>query len=267
MPMATYGERQRQRRWRRFTTNMILVVVATVIIFALGRYAYQKGTDLARTDVVQREQEITTLSDRLRQMETENNELHGELAAEKVRVQDLRQQYERDVPTGAIRQLLELARKKLADGVDVARLAFVVGAAENTRDCKTQSATRRFLVKTPIYQGANDSVSFAANTITVTATGPSATDEAGNPEAWFDPAKPMVRPSGQTDQRAIRPDRRRPIERARHPALAPLRGDQRSRAQILDHRRQPRFRQCHRHRMQLSLTARPAVNGLFKHIR
>ena len=191
MPMATYGERQRQRRWRRFTTNMIMVVVAAVIIFALGRYAYQKGTDLARTDVVQLEQEITTLSDRLRQMETENNELHGELAAEKVRVQDLRQQYERDVPTGAIKQLLELARKKLTDGVDVARLAFVVGAAENTRDCKTQSATRRFLVKTPIYQGANDSVSFAANTITVTATGPSATDEAGNPEAWFDPAKPI----------------------------------------------------------------------------
>ena len=210
MPIATYGERQRQRRWRRLGTNLIVAVLAVVVIFALGRYAYNTGTDLARSDVVRLEQEIIALSDRQREMETENNELHGELAAEKMRVQDLRQLYERDVPTGAIKQLLKLSRQKLAEGVDIERLAFVVGAAENTRDCKGQPATRRFLVQTPIYQGANDSVNFAANTITVTASGISATDDAGNPEAWFDPALPITVQfaelgGGQSDVQGILP--------------------------------------------------------------
>ena len=35
-------------------------------------------------------------------------------------------------------------------------------------------------------------MSFAENTITVTAEGRSATDEAGNPEAWFDPVHPIT---------------------------------------------------------------------------
>ncbi len=155
---------------------MLLLGVALVVIIALGRFAYQTGTNLARSDVVRLEQEITALSERLREMETENNELHGALAAAKMRAQDLRQQYQRDVPTGAIKDLLDLSRQKLAAGVDVERLAFVVGAVENTRDCKDAPVTRRFLVRTPISRGANDSVSFAENAITVTASGQSATD-------------------------------------------------------------------------------------------
>ena len=171
---------------------MLLLGVALVVIIALGRFAYQTGTNLARSDVVRLEQEITALSERLREMETENNELHGALAAAKMRAQDLRQQYQRDVPTGAIKDLLDLSRQKLAAGVDVERLAFVVGAVENTRDCKDAPVTRRFLVRTPISRGANDSVSFAENAITVTASGQSATDGAGNVEAWFDTARPIT---------------------------------------------------------------------------
>ena len=192
MPMATYGERQRQRRRRRFWSVVLVLGVTLVVIIALGRYAYQTGTNLARSDVVRLEQEITALSERLREMETENNELHGALAAAKMQAQDLRQQYERDVPTGAIKDLLDLSRRKLAAGVDVERLAFVVGAVENTRDCKDAPVTRRFLVRTPISRGANDSVNFAENAITVTASGLSATDGAGNVEAWFDPAHPIT---------------------------------------------------------------------------
>ncbi len=81
---------------------------------------------------------------------------------------------------------------------------------QSYRDCKGEPATRRFLVKTPIYQGANDSVNFAANTITVTASGVSATDDAGNPEAWFDPALPITVQfaelgGGQSDVQGILP--------------------------------------------------------------
>ena len=64
-------------------------------------------------------------------------------------------------------------------------------AARNERECVEAPATRRFVIQTPIYDGPNDSVSFAENTITATAQGRLATDEAGNPEAWFDPVHPI----------------------------------------------------------------------------
>ena len=51
--------------------------------------------------------------------------------------------------------------------------------------------TRRFLLQTPLYNGANRSVSFANNTVTVEGEGESARDSDGKPEAWYDPAKPV----------------------------------------------------------------------------
>ena len=79
-------------------------------------------------------------------------------------------------------------------------------AARNERECVEAPATRRFVVQTPIYDGPNDSVSFAENTITVTAQGRSATDEAGNPEAWFDPVHPMgIIPSAAGGGSSARP--------------------------------------------------------------
>jgi hypothetical protein len=42
-----------------------------------------------------------------------------------------------------------------------------------------------------LHRGANDSVSFADNAITVTAEGRSATTAEGAPEAWFDAGQPI----------------------------------------------------------------------------
>ena len=88
--------------------------------------------------------------------------------------------------------MFDAVRERLDGGVEESRLAFVIGAAKNERDCTATPVTRRFVVKTPIYDGPNDSVSFAQSTITVAAEGRSATDEAGNPEAWFDPVLPIT---------------------------------------------------------------------------
>jgi hypothetical protein len=52
--------------------------------------------------------------------------------------------------------------------------------------------TKRFVVRTPISRGANDSVSFAKNAITITALGDSARNQEGKVEAWFDPARAVT---------------------------------------------------------------------------
>ena len=68
----------------------------------------------------------------------------------------------------------------------------MIAAAGQTLKCTGEPAVRRFLVRTPIYRGANDAVTFAENAITVTASGVSAKDINGKPEAWFDPAEPVT---------------------------------------------------------------------------
>ena len=88
--------------------------------------------------------------------------------------------------------LLGQMQDKLDKGVKLERLEFLVASADNPRECETEPATKRFLVQTPLYSGANDWVSFANGTMTVTAQGDSAVSSTGQVEAWFDPAKPVT---------------------------------------------------------------------------
>jgi hypothetical protein len=87
--------------------------------------------------------------------------------------------------------LLDRVKEKLDAGVDIERLQFLVDAATNTPRCSEQPASKRFMVQTLLFAGANDSVVFADGTITVTARGESAVDADGKAEAWFDPAQPI----------------------------------------------------------------------------
>ena len=55
-------------------------------------------------------------------------------------------------------------------------LDLLIQAAEEKRDCE-EVETKRFLVRTPLYDGANTSVSFAGEAVSVTGTGESETTE------------------------------------------------------------------------------------------
>ena len=102
-----------------------------------------------------------------------------------------RQRYEADVPTGQRKEYLDLIQQRLNDGMPPDRLTFLIETARKDRSCAGNPTSKRFLAQTPLYKGANDSVSFADNTVTVTAIGDSARNESGSPEAWYDPAQPV----------------------------------------------------------------------------
>src|SRR5690606_40780231 len=87
-----------------------------------------------------------------------------------------------------IGHLLKQAKQRLEEGVELSRLSFVISAVERERDCRGEPVTRRFLVRTPLHRGGNDAASFADGLFTVTASGPTAVNADGNPEAWFDPS-------------------------------------------------------------------------------
>ncbi len=180
-----YAKRQKRGRFYR---GAFLVVV----LVGLGAVAYVGGTELAR-------QEVTVLRDANRQLRERTGELSRQVErlqtlAETARQRELewRTRHEREVPRATPRELLSLIESHLAAGADPKRIELYVDAAARPARCDNEPRSKRFLVRTPLYSGANDSVSFVNSALTATASGQPATDADGNPEAWFDPAKEIT---------------------------------------------------------------------------
>jgi len=178
-----YERRRKQRRWAVIRLFIFLIAfgISLWIAYGAGRQVGQ-----AQIDALQHQLEENRVSQEALQAE------NGRLAAAASNAQkaeaEWRRRYEEEVPKGNLAELLKLARQRLEEGVDPARLSFVISAVERERDCRGEPVTRRFLVRTPLHRGGNDMASFADGLFTVTASGPTAVNADGNPEAWFDPA-------------------------------------------------------------------------------
>ncbi|MEM7226942.1 MAG: hypothetical protein AAF495_28490 [Pseudomonadota bacterium] len=183
----TRTRRRRQFRWRIIKTLLFLAAA-----IGAGVVAYQGGSLLARQEVLQLEKQVTELENDVIALQRQSDDLLAEAQDAKRMESEWRSRYEAEVPQGEVLGLFQALQKKLADGVEVERLAFVVDEARSLQDCEEETATKRFIVQTPYSGSGNDSISFDRKTVTVTAAGEPATDAAGNPQGWFDPAKPVT---------------------------------------------------------------------------
>ncbi|MFQ6017253.1 MAG: hypothetical protein ACE5KF_03590 [Kiloniellaceae bacterium] len=190
MTLGLHEHRRGRRRRTRWTAFKWTVVSSAVV--AAGVFAYETGTTLAQREVAELGREIDELSARIDALEKQNTGLRAKVILAEQRLGEARARYRKDVPSGRLAALLGQIQRKLDAGVEPGRLEFLISAAENPRTCDDAPVTKRFMVRTPLYDGANDSVSFAKNTITITAEGESARDSQGNVEAWFDPARPVT---------------------------------------------------------------------------
>ncbi|MCG8359965.1 MAG: keratin [Kiloniellales bacterium] len=190
MTLGLYEERTRRRRARRWATLKWLIALGA--IGAAGIFAYESGSSLAQRQVTALSGQIADLESTVQQLEAEKGALEAARRETEQRLAAAEARYQEDVPTGALADLLTLVRGKLDEGVEVARLGFLIGAAQNQRDCDEAPVQKRFLVKTPLYAGGNDSVGFADGLIRVTGEGESALTSDGKAEAWFDDAKPIT---------------------------------------------------------------------------
>ena len=183
----------RQRRRRRFWWGVTKWVAALVLVLAAGAYSYRIGTQLAERDVVKAEERIAVLTHEVTGLQQQSAALATDLAKARESIASWKARYEREVPTGFVRDMMELVKEKLEAGADKERLAFLVSAADKPRHCDDQPETKRFIVTTELQSGgANDAVSFGDRAITVTAVGEAARDTSGNLEAWYDPQKPIT---------------------------------------------------------------------------
>jgi hypothetical protein len=186
------AERQARAR-RRVIWTVVKWTAALALVLLAGVFAYETGTSLAEIDVRKKNDKIAELTTQLQTLQTENAGLRARVTQAQQQAKDVEQRYKAEIPTGDSKTLLDLANRKIAEGVDMARLTFLMNAASNARVCDEKPETKRLQVKTPIGKtGKEAAAAFADRKVTVTADGQPALDDKGQKESWFDPAQPIT---------------------------------------------------------------------------
>ncbi len=195
-------DRDRYRRWWILAVILSGLVALTVAAGA-GLYGYDTGNLLAQREVSRLNDQARVLHRAITELRQSNERLNVALEVLELRELEWKLRFEADPAMGAEVALLELIRRRRADGVDAERLELVIGAIPLARDCDPGPTTKRLAVATPTATGA--AAWFAEVSVTVTAAGEPATDADGNPEPWFEPARPITariaRAGAETEER------------------------------------------------------------------
>ena len=167
---------------------MVRFLFGLLAVLGVGVYGYQVGVSAGEARSEQLEADLEGF-------QRANLELRDQLALVGERseeaeaaLEDMRQRYAADIPTGEAADLLEQVRAQLGAGVAPERLAFLIEAA-GLPVCQSAPVTKRFMPRT-ISTEPRSFIRFD-DRITVTGEGESARNDAGMAEAWFDPEKPV----------------------------------------------------------------------------
>ena len=190
--MALGFREERRRRRRKARWALVRWLLAVAIVIAAGVMVFRVGYKYAKTNEAAIRAEKAVLQEQVDSLALTIDALRADVEGQRLEAEQWKKRWERDVPTGRIKQLFDLVKERLDAGVSAERLAFIIGAATEVRDCENSPVTKRFIVRTPLYRGTQDAVRFADGAITVTATGTAARDPEGRPEAWFDPAEEIT---------------------------------------------------------------------------
>lgn len=174
---------------RRWTLVKRILLLAAVI--AVGVFAYETGATRTQYRIDRMEERLAAQDADIARLEAEKAELDRRRLAAVQGESALQARYDREVPTGERKALFEMLVERINAGLDEARIAFLLNEAGPEPECDPEPVTKRFVLATPLHDGANASAQFAEGAITVTGEGAAELTEAGLPEAWFDPAAPV----------------------------------------------------------------------------
>jgi len=182
------SSRYRQRISQRWVGVLFFLALFVVCAF-LGFWG---GQQFAAARLISQGHEISTLKDEVSTLRTQLTEAQAETKVAQQRYTDLEAQLLSELPQdGPLRELMQLVRGQLVDGIDAERLRFVIRSARPPQNCSDPDA-KRFVVSTPAYRGQDSQVSIDNGVITIKAEGASARNPGGNAEAWFDPAQAVT---------------------------------------------------------------------------
>ena len=182
-----YERRYRRRLW----TGAAKIGLLAVIILGIALFSYQMGIEQIKGRDASLREDNATLSRQKIELELLASQMQTAVRTAEARILELEGRLQREVPTGDIARIVQLAQARIKDGLAPNRLAFVIESAQTHRECQA-SETKRFTLATPLLRTGGRSVSFGAGAIAVSGSGQSARNEKGAPENWFDPALPVT---------------------------------------------------------------------------
>ncbi len=177
--------RYRDRAYKRTATFLLALFLfggALVLGFFTGRqYAVVQLSTL--------EKEVSERDKSLKSMQEELVKLRGESQTAVSRLEQVKSQYEKDLPPdGPMREIIDMIKKQLSGGMPAERLAFVIRSARPPRNC-SDPTSKRFVVKTPAYKGAESTVSINDGAVVISGSGMSSRSREGHMESWYDPTQ------------------------------------------------------------------------------
>jgi hypothetical protein len=204
MAIGHYNPRQRYRERSVRRANMI--VMAAIVACSIAAIAFWMGRQYAALQVGSLEKQVEETSAQLTTMQDELVKVRAEAQTATSRLEQLHTQYQKDLPeSGPVRDLYDQLRQQLDDGMAPERLAFVIRSARPPRNCLDPSS-KRFMVKTPAYDGPASTVSVGEGAVIVSGIGASSHNKSGQPEAWFDATQPVTvtfkLASGETEEKS-----------------------------------------------------------------
>lgn len=182
-PSGGYRRRAAEKKRRFF-------LIATFIISLAAGFYWLGGENVKSSEVAYKQQALRLQTEK-EAIEKQLTDARVEVQSTQIRYKQLEDKYNLEVPTGPLKELTDILRQQLKDGMAPDRLAFVLRSARPPRNC-SEPVQRRFVVRTSASSGPESAVSFANGAITITAQGEPAVSATSQPEAWFDPGKPVT---------------------------------------------------------------------------
>jgi hypothetical protein len=167
-------------------------MAAFLVVLGILGLAFGAGFWLGNQNAGQQERilqrRVESLLDEQEVLQDSVTELRVEAQTAVSRYEQLQETYKEVLPEGPMQELVALVKQQLDDGRSAERLAFLIRSARPPKNC-SEPETKRFVVLTPAYDGPGGQISIADGALIVKASGQSAVDAQGRPEAWYDPSK------------------------------------------------------------------------------
>ncbi|HEC01417.1 MAG TPA: hypothetical protein ENI91_06970 [Sphingomonadales bacterium] len=169
-------KRRSQKLWTLIKSLFFLAILigSSYFAFDTGQKIALRNMDYSTEKFAQQESELEAMRLELGNTEAELNKMQTLL------------------PNKEIQDLLTVINQKAADGIKPPRMARLIAGLSKDETCTEPSQSKRIVIHTPVSQQQDGSVSFYRGLITITGKGSPTLNEQGNPEAWYDPTKPVT---------------------------------------------------------------------------
>jgi hypothetical protein len=187
MAIGQYNPRNRYRD--RAIQRLNIAIISSLAVAACFGFGFFIGGQNAVVQNGSLKLEVEDLSNKLEIAQDELTLVRAEAQTASSRLEQLKSQYEREMPQeGPLREIVDIVRQQIEDGMAPERLAFVLRSARPPKNC-SDPTSKRFVVRTPAYKGADSVVSVGEGAIIVSGTGLSSKTKSGQLESWFDPTQ------------------------------------------------------------------------------